>query len=142
MNQMKWIGGVIFLILAFVGYNFFTDYSKKAHAKAEAEAVRYLMSLIKEDTSININQATGGPVVHPWMLAQNPSPSQVEIEEKVALPRVREEEWFTWTLKGDPDGGTNVRELKVSAKYDQQGVLQSLKGLKGTVSFSAAQWEQ
>ena len=139
MNQMKVIGGVVFLILAFVGFMAYKDYSKKAAVEADAKAVRYLMTLIREDTAVNLNAETGGPVLHPWVLAS--TPQQTEVEDKVGLDRNSEDKWFTWTMKGDPDGGQNLRDLTVSAQYDQQGNLQVLKGLKGTVGISSAFWQ-
>ena len=141
MGKMKWIGGIIFLILVFGGYTFYKDSSKKAHIKTEAEAITHLLSLIEEDTTVNLNQATGGPVLHPWKFAMDTMPLQVDLEEKVKLPRTQEDKTFTWKIHGDLKGGTDLQLLTISATYDHNGNLQTLKGLHGTVQRSSASWQ-
>lgn len=134
---MRVVGFVIFAALLIGGLVFFMDYRKKQDAKAEVEAAKYFLSLMAEDPS-TVPNPQGGPPVHPWVLIS--TPTQLEVEEKVPLPRTMDGEWFTWILHYDPAGGNDLKTVNVKAKFDNQGNLGTLVGIHGTVGTSPNIW--
>ncbi len=139
MGKLKVFGCVIFLILAIGGGILFQDWRKKETAKTEQAACNYFASLLAQDPNININAQNGGPVLHPWYLKQ--TPTMQEIEDKTGIEKTSDGEWYTWTLHCDPDGGTNVREVKIKVKLDAQNKLFVLSGIHGTATAYAAGWQ-
>ena len=135
---MRIVGFVVFAGLLIGGLIFFMDYRKKQTAETEAQAVKYFLSLMRQDENTLVNNPDGGPQIHPWVLVQNPT--QLVVEEKVPLPREIENDWFVWHINGDVNGGTDVKPLTVKLKFDTQGNLETLTGIHGTVGTQPGFW--
>jgi len=133
MQKNAMFGWAVFIVLAIVGFMFFRDYRQKADATSQANALAYITSLMKEDTSIN-KEVPGGPPVHPWVLTA--TPPQAEFEEKIGIDRKSSGESFTYEIKTDANGGTQ----HVAVTYDQQGNLSTISGVHGTVTSVVGGW--
>ncbi|MBS1721637.1 MAG: hypothetical protein JSS66_01385 [Armatimonadetes bacterium] len=137
MDKLRSVGCVIFVLLAIGAFFFVKDFKQKADAKAEKEAAAYFLSLIREDTSTDLNAGSGKAPLHPWILASNPT--QLELEDKVKLPRSMDGDWFKFDIHYDPNGGDNPPPLSVRVKFDQQG-LSAMSGFHGTVGRNQLDW--
>lgn len=114
------------------------DNKKKSDAKDALDAGNYFLTLMKEDTTINLNEGRGGPVVHPLMLAS--TPTLQEIESHVKIPRQNDDVTFSWTFPFDVSGGNNPKPITVRATFNTQLNLETLSGLKGTVTTSSHEY--
>lgn len=138
MQVMRIVGLLLLVVLALFGLKAFQDKKKIADAEAADKSCKYFMTLISEDTSQKVNNPNGGPQIHPWILTK--FPTQLEIQDQVGQKQAFDGETFAWKFECDPDGGTNVRKVNIEARFDSQGKLNYLGGIKGKISGIGGAW--